>query len=181
MTVEQKTLPPTVLTMVRDRLIDDGYDGLYNENGECGCDLNSLMPCECISDDCRAGYKVPCDCCDDDCEHDWMIVPEKTIMVNDPDDPKAPNVTRTKVDCQHHHNACYCREAYFAAIEADLALAKAEVERLKAHTWEQERAAIAAWLTNHPDLNYSTGRSLILACVVGPIERGEHWPTEEEP
>lgn len=128
MTVEQKILPPIVFTMVRDRLIDDGYDGLYNENGECGCNLDSLMPCECISEDCRAGYKVPCDCCDDDCKHDWMIVPEKTTMVNDPDDPKAPNVTRTKVDCQHHHNACYCREAYFAAIEASLALAKAELE-----------------------------------------------------
>jgi hypothetical protein len=72
MTTEPKALPPTVLTMVRDRLIDDGYDGLTNEE-DCGCDLENLAPCSSIGEDCRAGYKVPCTCG----ECDWHIVAER--------------------------------------------------------------------------------------------------------
>jgi hypothetical protein len=72
MTTETKSLPPTVLTMVRDRLIDDGYDGLTNEE-DCGCDLENLAPCSSIGEDCRAGYKVPCNCG----ECDWHIVAER--------------------------------------------------------------------------------------------------------
>jgi len=46
---------------------------------------------------------------------------------------------------------------------------EAEVERLKAHTWKQERAAIVAWLRND-----KRGMRTWAGC----IERGEHWPTE---
>lgn len=42
---------------------------------------------------------------------------------------------------------------------------QAEVERLKAHTWQQERAAVSRWL-------WSSGNG----GVAMPIERGEHWP-----
>lgn len=67
-------LPPTVLTMVRDRLIEDGYDGLYCD--DCGCDLAQLAPCDSIGEECRAGYKVPCDCG----ECDWHIQGARPIV-----------------------------------------------------------------------------------------------------
>jgi hypothetical protein len=67
-----KQLPPTVLTMVRDRLIEDGYDGLCHE--DCACDLDGLARCGNIYEHCCAGFKVPCTC-GDGC--DFHIVPEK--------------------------------------------------------------------------------------------------------
>ncbi len=53
----------------------------------------------------------------------------------------------------------------------------AEIERLKAHTWEQERAAIVAWLRSGTRL--SPDRYALI--YAASIEAGEHWPTEEEP
>lgn len=61
MTTKQK-LPPTVQAMVYDRLREDGYDGLYND--DCGCEIDDLVPCGAIEENCRAGYKVPCTCCE---------------------------------------------------------------------------------------------------------------------
>lgn len=46
---------------------------------------------------------------------------------------------------------------------------QAEVERLKAHTWEQERAAVVTWLRS--DYRWAIGLGAL-------IERGDHWPTE---
>lgn len=66
--------PPTVLAMVRDRLIADGYDGLYCDN--CGCDIAHLAPCDSIGEDCRAGFKVPCDCG----ECNWHIRGERPFL-----------------------------------------------------------------------------------------------------
>lgn len=42
---------------------------------------------------------------------------------------------------------------------------QAEVERLKAHTWQQERTAVVKWLRG-------------AGWMANPkdIERGEHWP-----
>jgi hypothetical protein len=50
---------------------------------------------------------------------------------------------------------------------------EAEVERLKAHTWEQERAAVVAWLRRLPTWPF---RSPLYYATC--IERGEHWSTE---
>lgn len=56
----------TVRDIVKDRLIKDGYDGLYSENGECACEVDDLFPmCE-QNLDCTAGHKIPCDCGDCD-------------------------------------------------------------------------------------------------------------------
>jgi hypothetical protein len=62
--------------MVRDRLIEDGYDGLYCDECGCGCDLAQLAPCDSVGEDCRAGFKVPCD----DGECDWLIKGERPFV-----------------------------------------------------------------------------------------------------
>ena len=48
----------TVREIVKKYLQKNGFDGLYNELLECGCDLNDLMCCPEDCFDCKAGYKV---------------------------------------------------------------------------------------------------------------------------
>lgn len=48
--------------MVSEWLKANGYKGLYNESG-CGCGLDDLMPCECVSEMCAAAYEFRCDNC----------------------------------------------------------------------------------------------------------------------
>ena len=52
----------TVLQMVRERLIADGYDGLVEGNRECACLIDDLASCSGIGEGCTAGYRWPCDC-----------------------------------------------------------------------------------------------------------------------
>lgn len=47
----------TVIDLVKQSLIDGGYDGLYNEYGECGCDIDYLRPCDGDFAGCKPGYK----------------------------------------------------------------------------------------------------------------------------
>ena len=51
----------TVIEMVKRYLIDNGFDGLYNEELECGCELADLEPCDALQSNCKAGYKHPGD------------------------------------------------------------------------------------------------------------------------
>lgn len=37
----------------------NGFDGLYNDAGDCACDLEDLMPCESCAGECKLGYYVP--------------------------------------------------------------------------------------------------------------------------
>jgi len=53
---------PTVKALLREALVAQGYDGLCNIDGECGCVLEDLFPCGEPFPECRAGYKVACDC-----------------------------------------------------------------------------------------------------------------------
>jgi len=50
--------------IIERSLRQDGFDGLYNSDGECACKIGNLMPCEGDmggpSSECRAGYKTPC-------------------------------------------------------------------------------------------------------------------------
>lgn len=49
--------------IIKEYLEKNGFDGLYSDDGDCGCEVSDLMPCE--SDDCmscNAGYKHPCLC-----------------------------------------------------------------------------------------------------------------------
>ncbi|MFW6130803.1 MAG: hypothetical protein ACOC56_06415 [Atribacterota bacterium] len=49
----------TVVQIVKKYLEENNYDGLCNPTGECGCDLNDLVPCWGICDDCEPAYKIP--------------------------------------------------------------------------------------------------------------------------
>lgn len=62
-----------VIDIVTQYLKDNGYDGLVEDTGECGCELSDLMPCEIYSQGCRAGHKEP----DPAGEYDWLIFPGK--------------------------------------------------------------------------------------------------------
>lgn len=55
-------------------LQEHGYDGLYNEDDECGCGLGDFCPCENLANNCRAGYsrKTP-----EGSSVDFVIGPEK--------------------------------------------------------------------------------------------------------
>ena len=44
--------------ILKEWLKDNGYDGLVDDELECVCDLNDLMPCGQPSVHCEAGYKV---------------------------------------------------------------------------------------------------------------------------
>ena len=52
---------PTAMDMIRERLVRDGFDGLYDSYGKCGCPINDLSPVYCLTESCQAGYKIPCD------------------------------------------------------------------------------------------------------------------------
>jgi hypothetical protein len=55
-----------VKEIVKEYLEKNGYDGLYNVDGECGCPKDSLLPCSESFDQCCPGYRGACDgSCDD--------------------------------------------------------------------------------------------------------------------
>ena len=76
----------TVKEIVKKWLEENGYEGLYNEDEECGCPNDDLMLC-CGNDeisDCIGGYKNICSDCSrkPDCEInqdgcDWCISEKK--------------------------------------------------------------------------------------------------------
>ena len=61
---------PDVIDMVCEYLERNGFDGLFNMNGDCACELPDICPCGEIGGQCTAGYRAPCDCGD----HDFHIV-----------------------------------------------------------------------------------------------------------
>ena len=63
----------TAIDIIKTFLKLNGYDGLFNEDFECGCELDDLVPCGEVFLNCEAGHKGPCTC-SDGC--DWHIVPE---------------------------------------------------------------------------------------------------------
>jgi hypothetical protein len=48
--------------MIEEYLLEHGFDGLFNGDGECGCVLDDLVPCGELNAECEAGYKGACDC-----------------------------------------------------------------------------------------------------------------------
>ena len=60
----------TVLEIVKKSLVENGYDGLFNDEADCACTPDDLAPCGDLYPDCQAGYRVPCECGE---EHDFHI------------------------------------------------------------------------------------------------------------
>lgn len=52
----------TIKEIILDYLTKNGFDGLLNSMGACGCPTEDLMPCTEPSVHCEAGYKGPCTC-----------------------------------------------------------------------------------------------------------------------
>jgi hypothetical protein len=64
----------TVKEIVRQYLVKHGFDGLYSENGQCGCSLPDIMECDSIGVElCKPGYKVD----DPSGEFEFLIVPRE--------------------------------------------------------------------------------------------------------
>ena len=63
-----------VSEIVRKYLAENGFDGLWNPDEGCGCELADLAPCGEMESSCCAGYKRPCDCGEG---HDYDIGSEK--------------------------------------------------------------------------------------------------------
>ena len=55
-----------VKELVAHNLRAMGIDGLYSEQGECGCSVDDLMPCDSPCDNCEPAVKVFCPCCGED-------------------------------------------------------------------------------------------------------------------
>jgi len=71
-----------VKEIVRQYLVRHGYDGLYSDLLECGCDLADLMPCDGNCHGCIPGYKVE----DQSDEFEFLIAPEKDTDLRTPDE-----------------------------------------------------------------------------------------------
>jgi hypothetical protein len=48
--------------IVKERLIENGYDGLYNTEKECACTIDDLVACGESLSRCVAARKTDCDC-----------------------------------------------------------------------------------------------------------------------
>jgi hypothetical protein len=74
--LEGDKLPDTLTCKaLREWLSLRGYEGLYCEDCECGCELSDLMPCGEGYQSCSPGYKKE----DGRGEYSWVIVPEQAI------------------------------------------------------------------------------------------------------
>lgn len=69
-----RSMNPTTKEIIKQWLIDNGYDGLYCE--DCGCFLDDLFPCGDIGCNCKAGYASVI--CKDD-EIISVIVPDNNM------------------------------------------------------------------------------------------------------
>jgi hypothetical protein len=74
----------TVTEIVIKYLEENGYDGLYNCDVECGCSINDFTPCGYIQNECQAGYANNCvdcknknDCSLQNGEYDIFFTDEK--------------------------------------------------------------------------------------------------------
>ena len=57
----------TIREIVTKFLVDNNYDGLFND--DCACENSNLFPCSQVDMSCEAGVRVACDCGD----HDFHI------------------------------------------------------------------------------------------------------------
>ena len=49
----------TVSDIVKKYLEDNGYEGLWDEDSDCGCPIDDLFPCSEHAEGCHPGYNRP--------------------------------------------------------------------------------------------------------------------------
>ena len=64
---------PTVIEILKQHLIDNGFDGLVNGDAECGCELSDLQPCGESFANCKPAYKYE----DPSQNYDFVMFEEK--------------------------------------------------------------------------------------------------------
>lgn len=64
-----------VKEMVKVVLVVNGFNGLYDEDGECACQVEDLMPCGGEVGNCQAGWLAK----SDNEEYDYLIVGTKPV------------------------------------------------------------------------------------------------------
>lgn len=76
----------TIIDIVSEYLKENGYDGIYNSDGECACCLeDGLRPCGEDFSECKPGYKVKYEDLPEekkavfDSSCDWYIMKEKVV------------------------------------------------------------------------------------------------------
>ena len=60
-----------VREIIKAYLKEHGFDGLVDDDGECGCLVDNLMPCDAPCETCRPGFRGP----DPEGESEWLIYP----------------------------------------------------------------------------------------------------------
>ncbi len=88
-----------VKEIVKKFLEDNGFDGLWSNDNECGCEISDLMPCGQVEEnDCSPGVKIVFEdgMCDGDCRGEkghWHIAPRALdLRSSAPCAPSAPPV-----------------------------------------------------------------------------------------
>lgn len=61
----------TVHDIVKAHLTENEFDGLFNEDCGCACQLSDLFPCGECFDCCEPGYKTECDGPYEDPDRSW--------------------------------------------------------------------------------------------------------------
>ena len=56
--MSDRVTDPNLRKIVSDWLRANGYEGLWNQDAECGCELDDLMPCDEPGTECTAGVKI---------------------------------------------------------------------------------------------------------------------------
>jgi len=65
--------------LVRQALLEGGYDGLFNCDANCACLVEDLMPCHEPGMFCEAGFRQPCNgtCDEGECEFHVCRTPRR--------------------------------------------------------------------------------------------------------
>jgi len=80
----------TVFEIVEDHIMENGFDGLFNDC-LCGCRLGDLMPCDSNCSNCEPAYLFNCQNCrkSGTCESqqdgvaDFMMSPDRRYCIPD--------------------------------------------------------------------------------------------------
>ena len=67
----------TVKEIIKEYLEKNGYDGLYNADGQCACKRDVLFPCGEDFGECSPGYRGACNGSCDDPPCDFHIYGDK--------------------------------------------------------------------------------------------------------